>query len=291
MVKKVADLVTKNKKLQNSNKNSFEQSYKLKKFIEESGNEVISDLKVQSKFIENARFMDNNRFCKNERMNTENSLVMTPLYNDIRKNKYKSKIGITQYMAGTPNIESFSKRARIFSATNNGNKENWRTLRKCQKKLFGPYKENHKQNLSQGDLLKFKAVDSVKEDNDYETDEEIEERDSGEYLEKVADRKALNRPSLSSFWQNDISEKCEMNNTAFDLNKSLRRKSPVWHKPFLSSFKKKKFLVKEHQKSEKTNDSEEIKGFNENLGVINPQGYAFNTWLPQKGLSKYNGNC
>jgi len=124
LVKKVADLVTKNKKLQNSNKNSFEQSYKLKKFIEESGNEVISDLKVQSKFIENARFMDNNRFCKNERMNTENSLVMTPLYNDIRKNKYKSKIGITQYMAGTPNIESFSKRARIFSATNNGNKEN-----------------------------------------------------------------------------------------------------------------------------------------------------------------------
>ena len=55
---------------------------------------------------------------------------------------------------------------------------------------------------------------------------------------------------------------------------------------FLGSFRNNK-LVKQ---KEETYPSLESTGSNEKLGVINPQGYSFNTVLPKQGISKYSGS-
>ncbi|CAI2380432.1 unnamed protein product [Moneuplotes crassus] len=220
---------------------------------------------------------------------SERSFIVSPQLNSIRKKKYKSKLGISKYKAGTPNSEDKFKSVGIFCQTNFINKENFSTMRRIRKNLFkDDAKLLKKQNLSQGQIVKFNIVDpSNKQPSVYKLNQSSIDSCDSEGLDSAFDRNNFNRPSMSSFRENEICEKKENHTVGIDMNRSLRKKSPKECSSFMASIRSAKFLPPKEENYE----SIESIYLNENSGKVNPQGYAFDTILPKQGLSKYQSVC
>lgn len=101
-------------------------------------------------------------------------------------------------------------------------------MRRVKKNLFKEdAKARKKQNLSQGQIVKFNVVDpTLKQPSVYQLNQSSVDSEDSEELETAFDRRNFNRPSMSSFRENEISEKKENHSVRIDMNRSLRKKSP-----------------------------------------------------------------
>jgi len=54
---------------------------------------------------------------------------MSPQYNSIRMKKYKSKLGLSKYKAGTPIVNSFTHAQHYIQNSRFNEKENYSTLK------------------------------------------------------------------------------------------------------------------------------------------------------------------